>query len=123
MPTQLATLTLVVANANAPRRHNTTAVSGVHDACDAIADYPGREEKYYTTIMQSRARRACVRKLAVRSDRHLRTSFVFVRPFQLHGITTVLPGLPRANVANLAIVVVVPALTGYRISDRLTQLM
>jgi hypothetical protein len=46
-----------------------------------------------------------------------------VRPLQLHRVLAVLLCLPRTDVADLAIHIVVPAAPGDRIGDRLAQLM
>ena len=47
----------------------------------------------------------------------LQTLVSFVRPFELHGVLTDFFGLPRTNIANFAIGIVVPALTGNRIGN------
>jgi hypothetical protein len=44
-----------------------------------------------------------------------------IRPFELHGVTPQRLRLPRANVADLSIVVVVPTLPGNRIRNRFAQ--
>ena len=45
----------------------------------------------------------------------------FIRPLQLNGVTTHLLGLPRADVADLPVHVVIPTLARNRIGDRFAQ--
>src|ERR1035437_4150694 len=47
----------------------------------------------------------------------------FVRPFQLDGVGAELLRLPGADVADLAVAVVIPTLAWNRIRDRFTQLV
>src|ERR1700719_1214592 len=46
-----------------------------------------------------------------------------VRPLELHRVCAELPGLPRADVADLAVLIVVPALAWNRVGDRFAQLV
>src|SRR5437764_7186191 len=48
---------------------------------------------------------------------------LLVRPLELHGVAAELAGLPGADVPDLAVLVVVPALASNGIGDRLAQLM
>src|SRR6202022_2532254 len=44
-------------------------------------------------------------------------------PFELHGVFAPLLGLPRADVTDLAVAVVVPPLPGDNVGDRFAQLV
>src|SRR5665213_2896276 len=46
-----------------------------------------------------------------------------VGPFELNGVSAQLLGLPGADIADLAIAVVIPTLARNRVGDRLAQLM
>ena len=63
------------------------------------------------------------RSMAVPLVSSLPAGVVFVGPFQLDREPAEGASFPRADVAYLAVGVVVPAATGYRVSDCLTQLV
>ena len=48
---------------------------------------------------------------------------VLVRPLELHRVIPQFLGLPGADIADLAVRVVVPPLARYRIGDRFAKLM
>src|SRR5689334_6071093 len=61
--------------------------------------------------------------LKPRSRVSLDALILAVRPFELDRVVAELLGLPGAYVADLAVVVVVPALAGDRVRDGLAQLV
>ena len=54
---------------------------------------------------------------AVRNAAELNTAFLCVRPLQLHVVTSDGFEVPRADIADLAVLVVIPSVSGYRVGD------
>src|SRR5206468_11301567 len=80
----------------------------------------------YRGVVRLLPRHFGVSDTAVSAIRRLATSDALVRlvrPFELHSVGTELPGLPGADVADLAIGIVVPPLSRNGIGIRLAQLV
>jgi hypothetical protein len=69
---------------------------------------------YQRVAEDEKGRRECTK---------LEAAATAIRPLLLHGVLTDLFGLPGADVSNLTVLTVVPALSGDGVSHGLTQLM